>query len=214
MADQLKTLGASILDGDRAGHEVLRQPEVKQAIYDRWGEAVFARDAATAARASEASQVSLPPSGALDGTLKDCEVNRAALARLVFAPTEQGRDALEALEQITHPRIKLLLEEQMAALAARNAPLVVLDAPVMIKAGWHKFCNVLMFVEAPASVRLERARRRGWEDAEFFRREAAQESLEYKKSLADVLIDNSGSPLETRNQVEQWWRFQFIERKK
>lgn len=200
VADQLQTLGAGILDGDRAGHEVLNQHEVKQAIYDRWGAGVFeSNETAPASNALESSKLSLATS----------RVNRAALARIVFAPTSAGREELEELERITHPRIKIILEQQLASLVARSVPVAVLDAPVMIKAGWHKLCNIIMFVDAPRSARLERAKRRGWNEAEFDRREAAQEPLEYKKSLADVVVDNSGSPEQTQKQVLTWWESQF-----
>ena len=200
VADQLKTLGAGILDGDRAGHEVLQQQEVKQVIYDRWGAKVFQSEKASpTSDSNDSSEFSLATS----------HVNRAALARIVFAPTSTGRADLEQLERITHPRIKLILEEQLASLVARQVPVAVLDAPVMIKAGWHKFCNVILFVDAPRSARLERAKRRGWDEAEFDRREAAQEPLDFKKSLAQVVVDNSGTPEQTQQQVIKWWQSQF-----
>jgi len=53
---------------------------------------------------------------------------------------------------------------------------------------------------------LARARRRGWDEGEFAAREAAQESLDLKRQRADVVIDNSGSPQQTRAQVERFWR--------
>jgi dephospho-CoA kinase len=200
VADQLKALGAGILDGDRAGHEVLLQNEVKQAIYDRWGADVFeSKGTAPASDSLEASKLSLATS----------QVNRAALARIVFAPTSAGRAELEQLERITHPRIKLILEQQLASLIARHVPVAVLDAPVMIKACWHKLCNVIMYVDAPRAARIERAKRRGWDEAEFDRREAAQEPLDFKKSLAQVVIDNSGTPEQTQKQVLKWWESEF-----
>jgi dephospho-CoA kinase len=200
VADQLKALGAGILDGDRAGHEVLLQHEVKQAIYDRWGADVFEKD--------EISRGNTPH-GTSNFSLATSHVNRAALARIVFPPTSAGRAELEQLERITHPRIKLILEQQLASLTAHHVPVAVLDAPVMIKAGWHKLCNIIMFIDAPRVARLERAKRRGWDEAEFDRREAAQEPLELKRSLAQVVVDNSGTPEQTQKQVLKWWESQF-----
>ena len=205
VADQLKALGAGILDGDRAGHEVLHQHEVKRAIYDRWGADVFE---------SEVIAPASDPQSTSEFSLAKSHINRAALARIVFAPTSDGREELNQLEQITHPRIKLVLEEQLASLTARKVPLAVLDAPVMIKAGWHKVCDVIMFVESPREARLARAKRRGWNETEFDRREAAQEPLDFKKSLAQVVVDNSGTPEQTQAQVIQWWESQFPERLK
>ncbi|NIP86562.1 MAG: dephospho-CoA kinase, partial [Planctomycetales bacterium] len=40
-AEYLRQLGAVVLDGDRAGHEVLRQPEVIAACRQRWGATIL-----------------------------------------------------------------------------------------------------------------------------------------------------------------------------
>ena len=70
---------------------------------------------------------------------------------------------------------------------------MVLDAALLLEAGWDKLCERLAFVEAPPEVRLARATARGWTAAEFAAREAAQESLDFKRRRADVIIDNSGA---------------------
>jgi dephospho-CoA kinase len=44
---------------------------------------------------------------------------------------------------------------------------------------------------------------RGWKEEDFNAREAAQESLDFKRRQADVVIDNSGSPEQTRTQIER-----------
>ncbi len=38
VARQLARMGAGVLDADRAGHEVLRLPEIEAAVRRRWGE--------------------------------------------------------------------------------------------------------------------------------------------------------------------------------
>jgi dephospho-CoA kinase len=178
VADCLEQLGAAVLDADRMGHEVLRVPEVREAIRQRWGEQVFA----------------------------DGEVNRQALAKIVFDPSPKGRDSLQYLEQLTHPKIGQLLEQEAEALAATGRhQALVLDAPVMLEAGWHTLCDHLLFVDAPREARLARALARGWTEADFSAREAAQESLDVKRRHADAIIDNSGSTESTRVQVTRLW---------
>jgi dephospho-CoA kinase len=178
VADCLEQLGAAVLDADRMGHEVLRVPEVREAIRQRWGEQVFA----------------------------DGEVNRQALAKIVFDPSPKGRDSLQYLEQLTHPKIGQLLEQEAEALAATGRhQALVLDAPVMLEAGWHTLCDHLLFVDAPREARLARALARGWTEADFSAREAAQESLDVKRRHADAIIDNSGSTESTRAQVTRLW---------
>lgn len=178
VADELARLGAVVLDADRAGHEVLRMPEVIAAARARWGDGV------------------VDSSG---------QVNRQALAKIVFAPSEHGAAELAYLEQLTHPRIGDLLAERARAAAAGVASAMVLDAPVMLKAGWDDLCDIIVYVDAPREVRLARAKSRGWTEEEFNRREAAQETVDVKRARADVIIDNSTSTDSTRAQISRFW---------
>ncbi|HET6878782.1 MAG TPA: dephospho-CoA kinase [Pirellulales bacterium] len=178
VAEQFCKLGAGLLDGDRAGHEVLRFPEVKQLVRERWGQKVFAADG---------------------------EVQRPALGRIVFAPTPDGRRELEYLEKITHPRIGERLRQQAAELAAQQVTAAILDAPVMLKAGWDAFCDHIVYVDSPQEIRRARALARGWRQEDIAARESVQEPLEVKRARADFVIDNSGSPEQTLAQVERLW---------
>jgi dephospho-CoA kinase len=124
------------------------------------------------------------------------EVDRRALAKLVFADPAERR----ALEGMTHPWIKRRVEE---AIRGATAPLVVLDAAVMLEAGWDGVCDRLVFVDAPREARLARvAARRGWSAEELEGREAAQLTLTEKRSRADHVIDNSSSLDRLGQQVE------------
>jgi dephospho-CoA kinase len=75
----------------------------------------------------------------------------------------------------------------------------------MLKSGWDRFCDAILFIEVPRNIRLQRARERGWSDANFAAREAAQESLEAKRAAASHFLDNSGTLDATRQQVESFW---------
>lgn len=179
VAKCLRELGAGILDADRMGHEVLLQDEVKQAARGRWGEAIFSADG---------------------------QIKRKALAKIVFDPSPKGREELQYLEELTHPRIGQLLSQEAQLLAASGGyPALVLDAPVMLEAGWHTLCDHILFVDAPREARLARAKARGWTEADFTSREAAQESLDVKRTHADAIIDNSGSAESTQAQVRRLW---------
>ena len=178
VARLLEERGARLLNADRAGHEVLRLPRVETAVRERWGEAIFG----------------------LDG-----RIDRARLARIVFASGAEARQEREYLEQLTHPEIARLLKQQVESLAAAGVSVAVLDAPLLIEAGWDQWCEKIMFVEAPREARLARAIARGWSKEDFAAREGAQESLGRKRVRADVIIDSSGSLGRTRAQVEQFW---------
>jgi dephospho-CoA kinase len=177
---ELRRLGAAWLDADRIGHDVLEEPEVREAIRRQWGQEAFSADG---------------------------KVNRTALAQRVFAPPPDGPQQLAILERITHPRIGERLRETIDRLKQEDqAPAAVLDAAVMFKAGWHRHCDRIVFVEAPRETRLQRALQRGWTAEHFAAREAAQLSIEDKRRLADTIIDNSGSLEHTLEQVGSFWR--------
>ena len=179
VAEMFRKLGAVVLDADRAGHEVLRMPAVRAAIGGRWGKDVIGSDG---------------------------EVDRSALARIVFAQPPDGPRQLAELEKITHPEIRKRLLAEVDELAKQGAPVVILDAPVMLKAGWDKLCDALAFVDCPADQRMARAASRGWSAEEFRRREASQETVEEKKALADFVLDNSKDVSYIQAQVERCWQ--------
>jgi dephospho-CoA kinase len=169
--------GLRVLDADRAGHEAVRLPEIIVAARERWGDEILDADG---------------------------QIDRGRLAKVVFGPGEDATREREYLERLTHPEIARLLVQEANRLATADVQAAVLDAAVMIEAGWDKWCDKLVFIEAPRGTRLQRALARGWKEEDFIAREAAQESLNSKRQRADVVIDNSGTPLHTRLQIERF----------
>jgi len=178
VAQHFARLGAGILDADRAGHDVLRLPQIEWAIRQRWGEAV------------------LGPDG---------QINRGKVAAIVFSDPPKGPQERRFLEDLTHCQIGRMLQQEAAGMVARGYTLAVLDAPLLLEAGWDRFCDMLVFVDAPCNERLRRALARGWTEREFAAREAAQKSLQQKRQRAHAIIDNSGSLQQTQAQVERVW---------
>lgn len=128
-------------------------------------------------------------------------VDRRCLAEIVF---QDDSKQLERLERITHPLIESRLR-QMLKEVPKSYPAVVLDAPIMIKAGWDRFCDKIVFVDCPRAERWQRARQRGWTEAMFASRENAQVSVEIKRSKATDFVDNSGTEVAFRQQIKQLW---------
>ena len=182
VAREFVALGAGLLDADGVGHEVLRQKKIEAAARERWGEKVFGPDG---------------------------HVDRAKLAKIVFAGGPKAQAEREYLEQLTHPAIGRLIEQQIEAMAASGKAVAVLDAAILVEAGWDRLCDKLVFVDAPREKRLARARLRGWSEEGFAAREAAQKSLNSKRMRADFVIDNSDSPQWTMAQLELVWRSLF-----
>jgi dephospho-CoA kinase len=178
VAEEFARLGAGVLDADRAGHEVLRLPWVEDAARARWGNRVLDADG---------------------------QIDRSRLAEIVFADSPQGRRERTFLEQLVHPSIARLLQQQVEEMAAAGTVVAVVDAALLLEAGWDTLCEELIFVEAEKKTRLARAATRGWTEEEFNAREAAQQSLDFKRSRAVAIIDNSGSPEQTQAQVARCW---------
>jgi dephospho-CoA kinase len=180
VAQNFQNLGAAVLDGDRVGHEVLNLPVVRLKLAQRWGEEVLT-----------------------DGG----GVNRPAVAEIVFGSGEESRRELEFLESCTHPEIERVLADRLRRMEKLGRfPVAVLDAAVMLKAGWDKLCDHVIFVEVPRPLRLKRALLRGLSEADFVAREAAQLPLEQKRARADIVIDNSGTPADVLGEVQKVWR--------
>jgi dephospho-CoA kinase len=178
VADALARRGAVVLKADEFGHQVLAEPEVRDALVERWGR------------------------GVLDA---EGRIDRPAVARIVFAPTAAGAGEREYLEQLTHPRIRACMESAIRQLPDAAIPAVVLDAALLIEAGWSGLCTAIAFVDCQRDDRLRRAMARGWTEQDFSRREAAQLPIEEKRRRATHVIDNSGSLADLDREVERFW---------
>lgn len=172
VASEFQRHGACVISGDALGHEGLQQPAIRDAVLGRWGPGALAADG---------------------------QVNRRWLAGRVFANADERRE----LERLLFPWIEQRLVEEKAK--AANDPTVavlVLDAAVMLEAGWDRYCDRIVYVHAPRAQRLRRLlEQRGWTVKEVQAREQAQYPLTVKVTRADEVIDNSGPPEATARQV-------------
>lgn len=102
------------------------------------------------------------------------------------------------LESIVHPVITKMMKDE----TSKHGGLVIWDAALLGETGFHRQCDVLVFVDAPESRRLERVRSsRHWTPGELRRRERAQMGLNKKRQLADYIIKNHQSKASTLKQV-------------
>jgi dephospho-CoA kinase len=173
VAAALVRRGGLLVSGDAAGHEALRQPDIRAAIVRRWGDELLGSDG---------------------------EIVRRKLGAIVFADAEQRR----ALEELVHPWIRRRLEEEIAgARADPQVRFVVLDAAIMLEAGWNDVCDVLVFIDAPEEVRRRRVAARGWSAEDLAARERAQMPLTRKAQRADHVLRNAGALGELERQVDE-----------
>jgi len=173
VAAALARQGAHVIVADQLGHEALHQPAIRDQVVRRWGR------------------------GLLD---EQGQVVRRRLGKIVFAdPAER-----EALEQMVFPWIgKAIRAEVARAQADPRVRFIVLDAAVMLEAGWHTVCSKIVFVDAERDVRLQRVQARGWTAQDLHIRENAQLPLTQKVVHADHILNNSDSLEQLHEQVER-----------
>jgi dephospho-CoA kinase len=128
----------------------------------------------------------------------DGRLDRAGLAQLVFNDEAARSD----LNGIVHPLVAAETQRQVAA--APPGSVVVLDVPLLVEAARTGY-DLVVIVEAPAPVRLERLARRGMDPEDARHRMAAQASDAERRAVADVVLDNSGSPDDLERQVQELW---------
>jgi len=176
VAEMLAELGADIIDTDKVGHEVYRP-----------GTEGF----------SQVTAAFGPDVVAADGT-----IDRRALAALVFADPQ----ALKRLNAIVHPLIGLAVRDWLVRVQAepRRTPIVV-EAPVLMEAGWRFFDEVWVVIVEPETAVARVTASRDITADEVRRRLAAQLSNDERRRLADRVIENDGTLNELRAKVRAAW---------
>ncbi len=179
VADCFARLGATVIDADTIGHQVLDDGRVREALVQTFGADILRHDGS---------------------------VDRRALARRVFAPGDEGVRSLRQLEMLTHPEIERRIETRLQELRSQNVPVVVLDAAIMLQTGWHRVCDELIFVEADDSTRYARVACRGWSRDEWQARERRQSPLDWAKAQCKWVVFNGGEPATSvEDQVGSIW---------
>jgi len=134
----------------------------------------------------------------------DGEIDRKRLAAVIFNdPAEQ-----QALERIVHPQVKQEITRRLD-LMRRETPdaLVIVDVPLLFESGMDRGLAAAIVVYVPEQIQLERLMARdALTQPEALARIRAQMPIEKKKSLATLVIDNSGSLERTRDQTLEVYR--------
>jgi dephospho-CoA kinase len=132
---------------------------------------------------------------AADGTL-----DRPALGRVVFADPQR----LAALTAIVHPYVARRRAELTAE--APDDAVVVDDVPLLVENHLESGYDLVVVVDAPAAVQLERLTGlRGMTEEDARSRMAAQASREERRAVADVVLDNDGDLAALETAVSALW---------
>jgi len=125
-------------------------------------------------------------------------LDRSALGQIVF------NDAAERhwLEQLVHPIVRQRFDAELARLAETTP--VVLMIPLLFEAKLTDLCSEVWLVDCNSAQQCQRLMDRNelsHQDSE--QRIAAQWPMSQKRDLADLVIDNSGSPGSWKQYVDQ-----------
>jgi dephospho-CoA kinase len=126
-------------------------------------------------------------------------LDRPALAAVVFADPE----ARARLDGIVHPLVRHRTAELVAAAPADAV--VVNDVPLLVETGQAASYDLVLVVEADPETRVARLVQRGLTAEDARARIAAQATDEQRRAVADVVLDNNGTPEHLAAQVERVW---------
>ena len=134
VARMLETLGAAVWDADSVAKDLYKtHPQLRDAILERWGEALAIRN-----RQGEAM-----------------DIRRSALAQVIF----QDPSELKWLESQVHPLVADAFEQWLKGLPS-GTRVAVREAAILFESGSDQGCDLVVSVEADEALRIERVHHR------------------------------------------------------
>lgn len=170
VSNYLQEKGYTIIDADKIGHMALENDEVKKQLVNKFGKSI----------------------------LKDNEVNRVTLGKLVFEKNEN----LKELNNIIHPQIRKNISEQLQV--HKNEKLVFVDVPLLFEAKFDDLVEKIIVISLDEKIQLERLmNRNSLSKEEALQRIKSQIPVREKEKLGDYVVDNSFTQENTYNQVDR-----------
>ena len=170
VSNYLQEKGYTIIDADKIGHMALENDEVKKQLVNKFGKSI----------------------------LKDNEVNRVTLGKLVFEKNEN----LKELNNIIHPQIRKNISEQIQM--HKNEKLVFVDVPLLFEAKFDDLVEKIIVISLDEKIQLERLmNRNSLSKEEALQRIKSQIPVREKEKLGDYVVDNSFTQENTYNQVDR-----------
>lgn len=160
---------------------------------------ILAREAVTKGSPALDAIVSRWGKGVLDA---DGNLDRASLRHIVF----ENQADLDELNGIVHPEAMRLCAREVEAARQRGEKVVVCVIPLLFERHLAGDFDVIVLVDAPRALRLERiVRDRGIDEAGAMKMIAAQMPADLKRARADHVIENAGSLDELEAEVDRVW---------
>ncbi|MDD4794796.1 MAG: dephospho-CoA kinase, partial [Dehalococcoidales bacterium] len=115
----------------------------------------------------------------------DDSINRSALARIVFSSVYETR----FLNRLLHPLVRRQIEKSIQLLSKEGTGVLVIEAALLIEAGWQDLVQDIWVTQAPLKIRLERLEARGFSQETALERIRQQADDNKRREFAHVIID-------------------------
>jgi len=128
------------------------------------------------------------------------EIDRRRLGKIVFNDPE----SLQKLENIIHPLVREKIHELLETTPFSH---IVIEAIKLFESGLSSECDTIWVSDSSQELQINRlVYGRGMDRSSAQERILAQPPQSLKNNMADAVINNHGSYLQTWRQVRQAWR--------
>ncbi len=177
VSQMLASLGATIIDADKLGHEAL-QPfsAVWCGLVDSFGNGILNSDQ---------------------------QINRGRLGEIVFNDLK----ALKRINEIMHPHLYKIVENMVREYRQLGKRVVVIEAAAFIEANWMPLADEIWVVAVSEAAVINRLKQRSsLNEKQTLARIHSQISLAERLKYAHVIINTECTMEEVRTRVEAQWR--------
>ncbi len=174
VSKMFKNHGTPVIDADHIAKSLLvRGSEAYKELVEQFGEKILATDNS---------------------------INRNTLAKMIF----NNETIRKQVNAIIHPRVIRIINTEIEHYKNLNADAIVVDVPLLFESGFYKQMDVTVLVYARQKDQIERLVIRDKIDIDYAKQKIkAQFSLSKKREMADHVIDNSKSILDTKKAFQR-----------
>ena len=172
----LQQQGANVINADLLGHEAYLPGTVGfEQVVSEFGEDIVGEDG---------------------------HVDRQKLGPIVFSDPSN----MDRLNAIMHPLIKDMIQTQLDDVEGKGQLIAIVEAAVLIEAGWESLFDEVWVVTADEEEIISRlASRNGLSREDSQKRINSQMTSIERSAHGDVVINNTGSVEDLKENVESLW---------
>ena len=132
----------------------------------------------------------------------DGQIDRKKLGPIVFSDSSK----MDRLNEIMHPLIRDLIEERLVTLESNQNKVAVVEAAILIEAGWKSLFDEIWVVISDREEVINRLGvRNGLSREDALKRIDSQMSNNERIEHGDVVVENTGSMEDLQTRVNSLW---------